>query len=74
MDTGSIQDAITGVATQGRAHNDRWVSSFKVSVSDDASNWTPVDGGVTFPGLGTSCQLAVFAFGKAEFITGHLEF
>jgi hypothetical protein len=50
MDTGSVQDAITGVATQGRSDYQQWVSSYKVSVSDDASSWTPVDGGVTFPG------------------------
>ena len=53
MDTGSVQDAITGVATQGRAADgdwQQWVSSYTVSVSDDASIWTPVDGGVTFSG------------------------
>ena len=52
MDTGSVQDAITGVATQGRSDGDyvQWVSSYNVSVSDDASSWTPVDGGVTLPG------------------------
>jgi len=55
MDTGSVQDAITGVATQGSSGDpdcgdDCCVTSFKVSVSDDYSNWTPVDGGVTFPG------------------------
>jgi hypothetical protein len=52
MDTGSVQDAITGVATQSRADdgNEQWVSSYKVAVSNDASSWTPVDGGVTFSG------------------------
>jgi hypothetical protein len=51
MDTGSVR-SIKGVATQGRGDNayDQWVKSYKVSVSNDASSWTPVDGGRTFTG------------------------
>ena len=50
MDTGSVQD-IQGVATQGRGDADpQWVSSYTVSVSNDGSNWTSVDGGSTFTG------------------------
>jgi len=53
MDTGSVQ-AIVGVATQGKPdfgdNYDQWVSSYTVSVSNDTSSWTQVDGGVTFPG------------------------
>ena len=53
MDTGSVQ-AIVGVATQGKptlqSSSHQFVSSYTVSVSNDASSWTQVDGGVTFPG------------------------
>ena len=50
MDTGSVQD-IQGVATQGRGDADpQWVSSYTVSISNDGTNWTPVDGGFTFTG------------------------
>jgi len=55
MDTGSVR-SIVGVATQGRGdhwaidNGGQWVTSYKVSVSNDASSWTPVDAGITFPG------------------------
>ena len=51
MDTGSVQ-MIKAVATQGRGDGRwvAWVTSYKVSVSNDASTWTPVDDGFTFTG------------------------
>ena len=51
MDTGSVQ-VIKAVATQGRGDSmrTRWVTSYTVSVSNDASTWTPVDAGSTFTG------------------------
>ncbi|KAJ1482562.1 regulator of chromosome condensation 1/beta-lactamase-inhibitor protein II [Baffinella frigidus] len=50
MDTGSVQ-GVRGVATQGRGDSEQmWVTSYKVSVSNDAGSWTPVDAGVTFTG------------------------
>jgi hypothetical protein len=51
MDTGSVQ-VIKAVATQGRGDTSpfQWVTSYKVSVSNNNSNWTPVDAGVTFTG------------------------
>ena len=52
MDTGSVQE-IQGVATQGRGDGstpDQWVSSYKVTMSNDTISWTDVDGGFTFTG------------------------
>ena len=51
MDTGSVR-ALKGVATQGNSMYQEWVSSYKVSVSNDASSWTSVDGGFVFTGNG----------------------
>jgi len=54
MDTGSVR-VIKAVATQGRGDSyavaaPQWVTSYKVSVSNDASTWTSVDSGFTFTG------------------------
>jgi len=50
MDTGSVQK-IQGVGTQSRGDGvAEWVSSYTVSVSDDASTWVSVDGGSIFTG------------------------
>ncbi|KAJ1466617.1 galactose-binding domain-like protein [Baffinella frigidus] len=52
MDTGSVR-RIVAVATQGRgdvSHGVQYVSSYKVSVSNDTSSWMPVDGGFIFTG------------------------
>jgi hypothetical protein len=50
MDTGSVQ-VIKAVATQGRGDlYGQWVTSYTVSVSNDASTWTPVGAGFIFTG------------------------
>jgi len=50
MDTGSVQE-IQGVATQGRGDgSNEWVSSYTVTMSNDAVSFTAVDGGFEFTG------------------------
>ena len=51
IDTGAIS-AILGVATQGRGSTccAQFVKTYTVSVSDDESVWTDVDGGAAFLG------------------------
>ena len=58
MDTGAVQGMV-GVATQARgADFGQWVISYTVSVSHDASVWTPVDGGFIFAGKGPTARPA----------------
>ena len=49
MDTGSVR-ALKGVATQAAPAVQQFVTSCRVSVSNDASSWTSVDGGFVFTG------------------------
>lgn len=46
IDIGKVMP-VAGVATQGRANQDQWVSEFEISVSSDKSNWKPMG---KFPG------------------------
>ncbi|KAJ1470709.1 hypothetical protein T484DRAFT_1846778, partial [Baffinella frigidus] len=49
VDTGSVQ-TIVGVVTQGRQDSDQWVSAYRVQVSNDNTNWTPVECDRVFQG------------------------
>ena len=44
------EQVISGVVTQGRREAWQWVTSYQVSVSNDASSWTKIDCGMTFQG------------------------
>jgi len=44
------QRMVTGVVTQGRADQDRWVNQYKVSHSSDNTTWFAVDSGNRFYG------------------------
>ena len=74
MDTGRV-NTIRGVATQGRGDWTQWVTSFTVSVSNDASSWTPVDGGVTFNGnVGSGDPVVINDFARpvrARYVNSH---